>query len=91
MRVHAFVRERLVPTLHRAFAIFDVLAAQDFVERIAQRHFARHEFSIFDDHQSETPVCGDVLVVLFLLFVASLEAGGEEVRAVGTDLAAEEV
>src|SRR5437764_10251476 len=91
LRVNAFVREILVPTLHCSLAILDVLAAQNFVERVTQGHFARHELSIFDDHQSETPACGDVLVVLLLLFVASLEASREEVCAVGTDLAAEEV
>ena len=34
-----FIRERLVPTRQPFLAVFHVFAAQDFVERVSQRHF----------------------------------------------------
>ncbi len=45
----AFVGEHFVPARQTFFTVFDVFAAQHFVQSISQRHFARFQLTIFDD------------------------------------------
>src|SRR5947209_6130232 len=89
LRIQSCIPQILVPSRHRSFAILHVLAAQDFVERVAKRNFARHKLSIFDDHQGECSFGCYVLLILLLFFEASLQSCCKEVRAVRAYLAAE--
>src|SRR5215213_186461 len=86
-----FVSKHFVPTREPLFAILHVLAAQYFVQRIAQRHFARLELTIFGNRHREVFIRREVIRVLLAFLVTALQSRCEEVSRVGADLAAEEI
>src|SRR5215204_1524491 len=89
--VHALLGDVLVPALKRALAVAHVLAAQHLVQGIAQRHLALTDAAALDDRQREGVFADEMVGVLLLLLVASLQPRGEEVCGVRAVLAAEEV
>jgi hypothetical protein len=78
----ALIAQRLVPTRQSFLAIFDVLAAQNLIQRVTQRHLAWYEFSILDHQQRERTSGSNMIGVLLLLFEATFQSRGEEVGGV---------
>src|SRR5690242_8182431 len=89
--IQSFISQSLIPTRQALLAIAYVFAAQNFIQSISQRHFARHELSILNHHQRKRAFSGDVILVLILLFESSLQTRSKKVSGVRTDLAAKQI
>src|SRR3712207_872574 len=94
-QVESFTRPLLclhsVPARNSFFTVFDVLFAQQFVQRIAQRYFARIQLTILNNSHREVFICREVIGVLLAFLVATLQSCREEVSGVGADLAAKKI
>src|SRR5258705_13884273 len=75
----SFIRQSFVPARQSFLTVSDILTAQHFVERIAQRDLAVLELSFLDNHHRKMLLGGNVILVLLLLFVPPLQTRGEKV------------
>ena len=51
--IDSLIGQSLIPARQTFFAVLYIFAAQNFVQSVAQRHFAGHELSIFNYQKRE--------------------------------------
>src|SRR5882724_5815415 len=89
--VHAVTLDDLVPAVHPALAVGDVVVPQPLVERDQRRLLAGDDLLAVEADHRVDPVLQAVIVGLLGLLEAPLEPRGVEVGGIGRDLGAEEV
>src|ERR1700741_2841681 len=87
----AFVGQALVPARQSFFAVFDILGAQDFVQRVAQRHFRIFELIVFDGFLLKVLITSEIAVLLLVFFLFSFQTRRKKVRGVRADLTAKQI
>src|SRR6185369_10895449 len=88
---HTFSRQHLVPTRQTFLTILHILTTQHFIQRVSQSNFARFQPTIFDNRHREGFICGEVIGVLLLFLVTTLQTRGKEVSGIRTDLTAKQI
>ena len=90
LEIAALLLERLVPAIDAALTILDVLGAKHFVECGAHRDILVNDLAVAE-HVHRERRADQLVLVVAVFFVATLETGGERIGRVRRHLAAEEI